>query len=71
METEIYIHEIDTTKLPTDACVLNMESLIETLGISHPWRTHEFLFVQRIPAQALVSQRSLGEILEQGTWAFY
>jgi hypothetical protein len=68
---EVYIYKIDSTKLPVDACVLDMNSLKVELDIVHPSSTHELLFLHRIPAQAVVSKRSmegnLEEIWDQGT----
>ena len=66
-QSEVYIYEINTTKLPIDAFVLGIDLLKVTLGIVHPSSTHELLFLHRIPAQAMISKTSLGEIWELST----
>jgi len=66
-QSEVYIYKIDTTNLPTDTYLFDVDSLKATLGFVHPTSTHEFLFLHRITAQAIVSKRDLGEIWEQGT----
>ncbi len=63
----VYIHEIDTTKLPAATYVFNVTSLTLKLDIAYPYSTHEFIFLHRIPNESLRRSQSLGEIEEQGT----
>jgi hypothetical protein len=65
---EIYIHEIDTTKLPAFTYVFDAASLTAGLHIVHTHPTDELIFLHRIPGEALRRKRSLGEIEEQGTY---
>nr|CEG03909.1 unnamed protein product [Fusarium acuminatum CS5907] len=62
---EVYLHEIDTTKLPADTYVFDALSLISKLDIGHPYSSDEFIFLYRIPSESLSRTRSLGEIEEQ------
>jgi hypothetical protein len=64
---EVYIQEIDTTKLPADTYVFDAVSLAARLHISHQYSSDEFIFLHRIPGRSLRRTRSLGEIEEQGT----
>ncbi|KAH7254928.1 hypothetical protein MRS44_016417 [Fusarium solani] len=62
---EVYIQEIDTTKLPADTYVFDAVSLAARLHISHQYSSDEFIFLHRIPGRSLRRTRSLGEIEEQ------
>ncbi|KAI0851656.1 hypothetical protein F5Y00DRAFT_274569 [Daldinia vernicosa] len=64
-QSRVDIYEIDTTRLPPDTYLFDVDSLKATLGFVHPASTHEFLFLHRIPARAIVSKRGLGEIWEK------
>lgn len=65
---EVYLHKIDTTKLPADTYVFDAVSLTSKLDISQPYSSDEFIFLYRIPSESLSHTRSLGEIEEQGTY---
>ncbi|KAJ8133257.1 hypothetical protein O1611_g361 [Lasiodiplodia mahajangana] len=59
---KVDIHEIDATKLPLDTCVFDATSLARSLGIVHPYSTHEFIFLHRIPSCSLRRRPGFGEI---------
>jgi hypothetical protein len=65
---EVYIHEIDTTKLLAVTYVFDAVSLTAKLDIIHPHSSDELIFLHRIPRESLSRTRSLGEIEEQGTY---
>ncbi|KAH6954073.1 hypothetical protein BKA56DRAFT_434289, partial [Ilyonectria sp. MPI-CAGE-AT-0026] len=50
-----YIHKIDTTMLPTDACLFDLNWISVTLGISHPFASHEFLILHHVSARSIIS----------------
>ncbi|KAH6641328.1 hypothetical protein F5144DRAFT_599974 [Chaetomium tenue] len=54
-----YIHEIDTARLPIDTEILDMELLMDKLGIENPYSAHELLFLHRIPSQCIVRSRAV------------
>ena len=56
-----YIHEIDTTRLPVSAYVLDMEVLMAKLDIKNPYPAHELLFLHRIPVWSVSSSGALLE----------
>ncbi|KAH8586109.1 hypothetical protein B0O99DRAFT_84920 [Bisporella sp. PMI_857] len=64
-QSDVYIYKIDTTNLPTDTYLFDVDSLKARLGFVHPTSTHEFLFLHRITAQAIVGKKDLGEIWEE------
>jgi hypothetical protein len=66
---EVYIHKIDTTRLPADTYVFNAVSLSAKLDIVHPHSTDELIFLHCILGQSLRRTQSLGEIEEQGTYS--
>ncbi|KAL7940604.1 hypothetical protein V8C42DRAFT_337087, partial [Trichoderma barbatum] len=55
----VSVYTIDTTNLPDGVSLLNMESLQAALNITYKYSAHEFLFLHRIPAQCIVTDRSL------------
>ena len=66
-----YILEIETARLTVDpgtmsGAVLDMEVLIDRLGIENPWSEHELLFLYRIPSDAIVSHTPFKEYTVQG-----
>lgn len=63
---DICIVEIDTSKLPRSTYVFSTRSLVPKLDILHPHVEHEFLFLHRIPGNAVVCKQSLGEMEEKG-----
>ena len=62
----IYIHKIDTARLPDDAYVFDAESLAAKLQINHLYADDEFIFLYCIPGNALRHTWELGEIEEEG-----
>ncbi|KAH8802520.1 hypothetical protein F5884DRAFT_860883 [Xylogone sp. PMI_703] len=62
--SQVYIYQIDTRNLPTDAYPLDLDLMKVRLSITNP-STHELLFLHRIPAQAIVGKTDLGEIFEK------
>jgi hypothetical protein len=65
---EVYLQEIDTTKLPVDTYVFDATSLAVRLRIDHPYSDDEFIFLYRIPSASLGRTWSLGELEERGTY---
>ncbi|KAI0528366.1 hypothetical protein GGR58DRAFT_496221 [Xylaria digitata] len=61
----VYIHEIDTTRLPVGTYVFDAVSLVTSLDIAHPHSTNELIFLHRIPGKCLRSTLSLYDIEEQ------
>ncbi|KAF2970371.1 hypothetical protein GQX73_g3195 [Xylaria multiplex] len=61
----VYIHEIDTTRLPPGIYIFCAVSLARKLGITHPYSANEFVFLHRIPSESIRHTRSLDDIEEQ------
>ncbi|MBE3043948.1 hypothetical protein IMZ48_15520 [Candidatus Bathyarchaeota archaeon] len=56
----VYIHEIDTTHLPTGPSILlDMEVLMAELKIKHEFPKHELLFLHRIPYGLIKTSETL------------
>lgn len=59
----VYIHEIDTTKLPrNDVHVFDAVDLTKELGNKHQPSTNELLFLHRIPRESITRTRSISEV---------
>ncbi|KAL2062302.1 hypothetical protein VTL71DRAFT_6568 [Oculimacula yallundae] len=61
----IKIYEIDTARLPLDSCLLDLDSLKNTLEIVHPNSTDEYLFLRYIPSMAIVGKWDLDTFVVQ------
>lgn len=59
----VYIHEIDTTKLPRSGVhVFDAVSLTRELGIRYQSPTNELVFLYRIPGETITRTRSISEV---------
>ncbi|KAK3343247.1 hypothetical protein B0H65DRAFT_244247 [Neurospora tetraspora] len=52
----VLIYELDTSKLPPGTTILQSTALCLSLGIDHPWKEHEWIFHQQIPASCIIRQ---------------
>lgn len=60
---DVYIHTIDTTKLPDDVCVFDIQVIRKSLGIVRAFLHNEsHIFLHRIPKQAVVEVQGLSQI---------
>ncbi|KAL7823122.1 hypothetical protein V8C26DRAFT_385461 [Trichoderma gracile] len=53
------IVEIDTAKLPAGTRVFDATVLSQKLGVRHDYSEHEYIFLHRIPHEAIVNPESL------------
>lgn len=71
---EVYIHEIDTSRLSgntfllDDVYVLDMEVLMAKLDIVNQYSAHELLILNRIPSKAIIRTRRPSGIWQPGMW---
>ncbi|PTB68157.1 hypothetical protein BBK36DRAFT_1139660 [Trichoderma citrinoviride] len=56
---EVSISEIDTTQLPAGTYVFMAKSLVNRLDIKYKYWKHEYLFLHRIPHEAIISPQGL------------
>ncbi|KAI1131603.1 hypothetical protein F5Y10DRAFT_261984 [Nemania abortiva] len=55
----VYIHEIDTNRLPLGTYIFDAASLVTSLGIVHPYSDDELIFLHRIPSESLRKAEAL------------
>lgn len=54
LKQPVMIYELDTSKLPPGTKILQATALCKALDIDHPYKEHEWIFHQQIPACCIV-----------------
>ena len=63
---EVYIHVIDTAKIPDNIYVFDATSLSDKLEINYRYAANEFIFLHRIPRKCLIGRHALSALREHG-----